>query len=100
MSSVSSVRTYAIVDGATLLFLVLVAMPLKYFASMPLAVRVVGSVHGLVFVLFVIALVRAVSEHRWPLRVWMPVLFAAVVPGGIFFLHRALKDVPGPSGRG
>ncbi len=99
MSSLRSVRTYAMVDGASLLVLVLVAMPLKYLAVTPVAVRVVGSVHGLVFVLFVIALVRATSEHRWPLRVWMPVLLAAIVPGGIFFLDRTLKDAPSDANR-
>lgn len=99
MSSVRAVRTYAMVDGASLLVLVLVAMPLKYLAATPVAVRVVGSVHGLVFVLFVIALVRAISEHRWPLRVWMPVLLAAIVPGGIFFLDRTLKEASSDANR-
>ena len=40
--------------GVTLLeLLVGVAMPLKYLAGEPMMVRIVGSLHGLLFVLFV-----------------------------------------------
>ena len=100
MSSIRAVRAYGLLDGATLLFLVLVAMPLKYLAGMPLAVRVMGSVHGLFFVLFVVSLVRATTEHRWSRRIWLPVLLAAVVPGGVFFFERMLRDVSQDTSKG
>lgn len=42
-------------EGYSYLALLLIAMPLKYLADMPLAVgiRIAGSVHGVLFVAFV-----------------------------------------------
>ena len=34
-------------------------MPLKYLAGYPLAVRIAGSIHGALFLLFLVALYRA-----------------------------------------
>ena len=35
-------RTIALVEGASFLMLLFIAMPLKYFAGMPMAVKVAG----------------------------------------------------------
>ena len=43
-------RAIAYVEGWSYLVLLFVAMPLKYGADMPLAVRIVGSLHGFLFV--------------------------------------------------
>ncbi|MET0793869.1 MAG: DUF3817 domain-containing protein [Polyangiaceae bacterium] len=91
MSALRSLRLYTWLEGSSLLFLVCVAMPLKHVFGMPLAVRVVGSVHGLLFLLFVTALLRARSERSWPSRRTLWALASAFLPGGSFLLDRALK---------
>ena len=48
-------------EGSTLVILVCVAMPLKYMAGMPMAVRVTGMIHGVLFLLF---LVREFEKGR------------------------------------
>ena len=40
-------------EGGSLLILVFIGMPLKYWAGFPEAVRFVGSLHGFLFVLYV-----------------------------------------------
>ena len=57
-------------------------MPLKYFAGMPLAVTIVGSIHGALFIALVVMLLVAVRR--------VPKLAAAIVPGGPFLLDRRL----------
>ena len=44
------------IEGWSYLILLFIAMPLKYIFDMPLAVRIVGSAHGLLFVAYVILL--------------------------------------------
>ena len=51
-------RVMAYVVGVWLVLLVLVAMPLKYFAGIPGAVKVAGWVHGILFIFFCMALVH------------------------------------------
>jgi integral membrane protein len=81
---------YGALEGASFLVLLFVAMPLKYFAGVPIAVRVVGSVHGLLFLLFLTALFRVASERSWPARRTLGAFAASLVPGGTFVLNRTL----------
>ena len=39
----------AFLEGLTLIALVCVAMPLKYWAGMPQAVSIIGPIHGVAF---------------------------------------------------
>ena len=74
-----------------MLLLVCVAMPLKHWFGLPAAVRIVGSVHGLLFLLFVGALFRVASERGWPPKRISWALASAFLPGGTLLLDRALK---------
>jgi integral membrane protein len=48
-TSLRSLSILALVEGASLVTLIGIAMPLKYFAGQPMAVSVVGMAHGLLF---------------------------------------------------
>lgn len=84
-------RMLSVVEGTSTLILFFVAMPLKYLWGMPLAVTVVGSVHGLLFTALVVAFLLA--HRRVPLA--SPLVGAgivgAVVPFGPFLVDRRLK---------
>ena len=45
-------RKVAIAEGISFFVLLSIAMPLKYLADMPMAVTIVGSLHGVLFVAF------------------------------------------------
>jgi integral membrane protein len=84
-------RVVAFIEGWSYLLLLGVAMPLKYFADLPLAVRIVGSVHGALFLLFCAALSRAMLAARWSIP-WAGVVFASsLVPFGTFLIDGRLK---------
>lgn len=103
MSSVRTFRWVSGLEGASLLLLVCVAMPLKHLLDMPLAVRLIGSLHGILFLAFLVCLLRTVLEERWPLRRAGKLLFLSMLPGGAFAIDRTLRDVqsspPRPSPR-
>ena len=85
-----NLRIVAFLEGMSFLVLLFVAMPLKYMLGLPIAVRVVGSIHGLLFVMFVAALVRVAFARRWPLRRSALAFGASCVPFGTFVLDRVL----------
>lgn len=91
MNELRQFRWVAFLEGLSFVLLLFVAMPLKYWANLPLAVRVVGSVHGLLFVVFVAALFRAAVERSWPPRRWVLAFFSSLVPFGTFVFDRSLR---------
>ncbi len=91
MRAVDQLRVATLLEGISLLGLLFVAMPLKYFAHLPAAVRVAGSVHGLLFLFFVGALFDFALQRRWPLRRSLGALAAAALPFGAFLLARDLR---------
>jgi len=54
------------VEGVSLLLLLFVAMPLKYAAGIPLAVRIAGSLHGILFLVLISIAFRVWLEKEVP----------------------------------
>ncbi len=88
-------RRLALAEGTSLLVLIGVAMPLKYAAGLPAAVRVAGMAHGLLFVLYVVAVLEALGTRRLSGRAAALAVAAAMVPGGTFALARRHGRGPG-----
>ena len=85
------VRLTGILEGISFLVLLFIAMPLKYLADMPLAVRIAGSLHGLLFIAFCRAVYRARTLCAWSHRQVGEALLASLLPFGPFFLDRKLR---------
>jgi integral membrane protein len=92
-----ALRLISDAEGFSLLALVLVAMPLKYVFALPLAVRVVGLVHGLLFLCLCLALLQLLLERRLSGADALRVLLWAFVPCGFLAVHRLLH-ARAPSG--
>src|SRR5687768_12859613 len=78
-------------EGASFLLLLFVAMPLKYFADMPLAVRVVGMAHGVLFILYLLVLFTAAYAHQWPRGRTALGVLAAFAPFGPFLFDAYVR---------
>ncbi|MEM8601355.1 MAG: DUF3817 domain-containing protein [Bacteroidota bacterium] len=90
-SSIGRLRLAGLVEGTSFLVLLFIAMPLKYLADQPEAVSVVGWIHGVLFVLFGVALLIAMQDEGWSLKKAAVIFVAAVVPFGPFVIDRQLK---------
>ncbi len=90
-NTVKRLRVVGLAEGTSFLVLLLVAMPLKYFAGLPIAVRVVGMIHGLLFVLYAGALLVAAADRRWPFGRSLLLFAAAILPLGTFFVDGWLR---------
>jgi integral membrane protein len=90
-AAIHHLRRIGIIEGVSFLVLLGVAMPLKYLAGMPMAVKVVGWAHGLLFMVFLLALWRARQSARWPLSAVAIVFLAALLPFGPFMIDGRLR---------
>jgi integral membrane protein len=79
-------------EGSSFLLLLGVAMPLKYFGGVPVAVQIAGWVHGLLFIAFCMVLLETQQTLRWPKRWTAMVLIAALLPFGPFVIDRRLRE--------
>jgi len=86
-------RLLGTVEGISTLILFGIAMPLKYFAGMPMAVRIAGSVHGLLFVCLAVMFVLAVKKVPLGNGLAVAGIIAAVFPFGPFVFDRWLADI-------
>jgi len=91
-TAVGRLRAAGMVEAVSFLLLLGVAMPLKYFAGMPLAVTIAGWIHGLLFLVFGMCLLVAHGERQWSAR-WTALVFvAALLPFGPFIIDRRLRS--------
>ncbi len=92
MSSLQLFRKVAVAEGLSYILLLFVAMPLKYWADMPLAVKYTGWVHGLLFVLYCGCLVMAWQERKWKFSKAVFIFVASLLPFAPFIVDKRLKD--------
>ena len=91
MRFLQALRVVTLVEAVSYLVLVGVAMPLKYWWGEPLAVRIFGMIHGVLFLLMVWLLLRARFEAKWGMdRLWL-VFVASLFPIWPFFVDRRLR---------
>lgn len=84
-------RKIAFAEGISFIVLLFVAMPLKYLANMPLAVTIVGGLHGVLFVAFVVLAREVKTEYKKDLRWLGKALLASILPFGTFVMDKEWK---------
>lgn len=95
-TAIGRLRILAFLEGISLLVLVLIAVPLKYYFGDPSWVKSIGPVHGALFLLFVFNALRTGVEQNWKFRetTWK-VLAACFIPFGTFYLdYKILRNIP------
>lgn len=90
-SILKSLRKLGLAEGVSWLLLLGLAMPLKYLAGEPLPVKIVGWIHGLLFIAYIIQLYRVHSAYRWPLSKTVLGCLAAFLPFGTWIFDAQLK---------
>lgn len=65
LAQLRKLRLAALAEGATLLVLLLLAVPAKYVLGYPVATKFMGPIHGLAFVFYAYTVVETVSAGGW-----------------------------------
>ena len=70
----------SLVEATTLVLLVGAAVPLKHLAGMPVAVTVMGPIHGLAFAAYIWTVLQTVAGGGWRRAEWLRLVASAFVP--------------------
>lgn len=90
LSQLRRMRGVSLIEGSTLLLLLLVAVPLKHVAGLPIATRIMGPIHGLAFLAYGWMLIRMTAGGGWSRADIARLSIAALIPFGAFINERAL----------
>jgi integral membrane protein len=90
-STLKQLRIIAFLEGLSYILLLGIAMPLKYIYSMPLAVRIFGMAHGVLFIFLVIILYNAHLKYKWGPKFSITVFISSLIPLGAFWMDRVLQ---------
>ncbi|MBC8033659.1 MAG: DUF3817 domain-containing protein, partial [Chitinophagaceae bacterium] len=75
-------------EGISFLILLFIAMPLKYLFNSPSAVKIIGGLHGALFVAFMCLGAAVMVVYRKNV-VWLVKAFiASVIPFGTFMMEK------------
>lgn len=90
-SKVGRLRLIGFLEGVSLLALLLIALPLKYVLGIPEFSKVIGTIHGVLFLLFIFNTLSVGVEYQWKFKetTWK-VLLACIIPLGTFYIDRKI----------
>jgi integral membrane protein len=91
MTLVKQFSNVALAEGISYVLLLGIAMPLKYFFNMPVAVKIVGWAHGVLFVWYCILLVICWKRYQWKFKRVLFYFGASLLPFLPFYVERELK---------
>lgn len=94
MQSVKTFRFFrqtAMAEGISFLVLLFIAMPLKYFANLPMAVTIVGGLHGVLFVAFMVLAFEVKGEYKKDWAWYFKAFIASLLPFGTFVMDKQWK---------
>ncbi|MGH7788688.1 MAG: DUF3817 domain-containing protein [Candidatus Binatia bacterium] len=97
---IAKLRLAAILEGISFLVLLGIAMPLKYLQGIDAAVKVVGWAHGVLFIIFCVALLVAMRAARWSVVQAGTVFVAALIPFGPFLIDGRLRQAEAAAAAG
>ncbi len=90
-TGVGRVRIVGTLEGISFILLMGLAMPLKYLADMPAAVKWTGWIHGVLFIAYCMTIFMALVGRRISFRRSLESFVAALIPFGPFLLDGRLE---------
>jgi len=94
-SKIGRLRLLAFFEGVSLLVLIFISMPLKHMFGITTLSSILGPIHGVLFLLFVINTIGVGMEFNWEFKktTWK-VLVACFIPFGTFYIdQKILKPI-------
>lgn len=89
-SPLTRFRVIAYVVGVFLVVLMLIGMPLKYFADEPIVVATVSPIHGVLYIVYLLAAFDLARHVGWPLKRTALISLAGTIPIFSFIAERSV----------
>jgi integral membrane protein len=78
-------------EGVSFLLLLFIAMPFKYLLGMPMLVRVIGMLHGILFVAYLFQLLYISTFKLWSFKTIVIYGLGSFVPFMPFWVEKQIK---------
>lgn len=86
-------RILALIEGISYLLLFGVTMPLKYLHEIEMPNKIVGMIHGVLFIAFCLWVIRIARTNKWPVLKTLIGLASSLLPFATFiFDAKVLKN--------
>jgi len=85
------------IEGYSFIILIFLAMPLKYIMGYPIATKIAGMTHGILFMMFIYQLLEAKSEESFGKKETLWYFILSLVPFGSFYTDKLLKTKYAPA---
>jgi integral membrane protein len=90
-SPIGRLRLTGLLEGVSLILLMAIGMPMKYVWGNPIWVEIIGPIHGVLFILFVILTLSTSAQYKWKFfPVTAMLLLASFIPFGTFYTDRTI----------
>lgn len=89
-TQIGRLRVLAFIEGISFLVILFVTMPLKYIWQYPQPNKIFGMLHGVLFVLYVLAVLLLAILQNWSFKKTFLALLASVIPFGTFWADKKL----------
>lgn len=86
--TIPNFRIISILEGITFLLLFAVTMPLKYAMDFHMPNKIVGMLHGVLFVLYVFMAISLKKDENWTIKQTAVILVCSVIPFGTFWMDK------------
>jgi integral membrane protein len=97
MQTVRALRAVAVAEAISWLALI-AATAVKYTAEHPVGVQILGPIHGVLFICYVVLALWVRAGLGWRAKTLLIVLADAVLPGGGFLVARRADLQPDAGG--
>lgn len=87
-TSIGQFRLICLLEGVTLLILVFIAMPMKYFFANPIVSKIFGPIHGALFLAYVAYTILFAVKYKWSFKKIFWVSIASFFPFATFYVDK------------
>lgn len=94
-TNIGRLRFVSALEGLSLLVLIFVSVPLKHIYGVTTLSSILGPLHGMFFLLFVMNTISVATEYNWKFKqtTWK-VFLACIIPFGTFYIdYKILKPL-------
>lgn len=88
MFTLKNFKVLALVEGISAILLFFFAMPMKYAFDMPIFVKYIGMIHGILFIGYILFATLLKSDAKWNLKQYLEICLASIPPFGTFYIEK------------
>ena len=87
-TEIGRLRIIAFIEGVSFLLILFITMPLKYAFDIPNPNKIIGMAHGVLFILYILAVIQVRISYSWNSKTTFLSLLASIIPFGTFWVDK------------